>query len=250
MLPGDNGSDNGKVSILQGPPGPQGLPGDNGIPGIPGFPCIGSAESNNDNDNDNDDGPGSDDRTSTNVIGTTGSVYVRWGRSTCEDTAELVYEGVMGVARHIHKGSGSNYQCLPLNPIHDDVVSGTGGYRALMYGSEYQMNTFSPLSAVHDHDAVCAVCRVRSRGTVLMVPARNECPSTEWTREYYGYLMSDYYDQTNTEFICVDRNPEGRDGSSANLNGALLYFVEGRCGSLPCGPYVNGNELTWLSNND
>ncbi|XP_002737097.1 uncharacterized protein LOC100378529, partial [Saccoglossus kowalevskii] len=234
-------------SILRGPPGPQGTPGNNGIPGIPGTPGTspGIGCPNSSNDNDIDDRPTSDDRASTNVNGTAGSVYVRWGRSTCEDTAELVYEGVMGGAHYTHKGSGSNYQCLPMNPIYDDVESGTGGSRALMYGTEYQMSTFSPLSALHDHDAVCAVCRVRSRGTVLMVPARNECPSTEWTREYYGYLMSDYFDHpSNKEFICVDRNPEGRDGSNANLNGAMLYPVEGRCGSLPCGPYIDGNELT------
>nr|XP_002737844.1 PREDICTED: uncharacterized protein LOC100375184 [Saccoglossus kowalevskii] len=232
-------------TILRGPPGPQGLPGNNGIPGIPGTPGtspgIGCPNSRN---LDIDTGPVSGDSSASHVNETTGSVYVRWGRSTCEDTAELVYEGVIGGAHYTHKGSGSNYQCLPLNPIYDDVESGTGEWRALMYGTEYEVDSFSPLSALHDHDAVCAVCRVRSRGTVLMVPARNECPSTEWTREYYGYLMSDYYDQTNKEFICVDRNPEGRDGSSADLNGALLYPVEGRCGSLPCGPYIDGNELT------
>ncbi|XP_077867993.1 uncharacterized protein LOC100375332 [Saccoglossus kowalevskii] len=207
-----------------------------------GFPCIGSAESNN--DNDNDDGPGSGDRASTNVNGTTGSVYVRWGRSTCEDTAELVYEGVMGGAHYTHTGSGSNYQCLPLNPIYDDLGSGTGRSRALMYGAEYQIFNFDTLSAANDHDAVCAVCRVRSRGTVLMVPARNECPSTEWTREYYGYLMSQQYNYQKHDFVCVDSNLEGRIGGHESLDGALLYPVEGRCGSLPCGPYIDGNELT------
>ena len=32
--------------------------------------------------------------------------------------------------------------------------------------------------------------------------------------------------------------------SQGSKNGALLYLVEGVCGTLPCLPYVNGRELT------
>ncbi|XP_077869404.1 uncharacterized protein LOC144360708 [Saccoglossus kowalevskii] len=152
--------------------------------------------------------------------------------------------GIIGGAHYTQTGSGSNHQCLPLNPIFDDVVIGTGGSRSLMYGTEYETSNFAPLAGVHDHDAVCAVCKVNSRSSVLMVPARNECPSDQWTREYYGYLMSDYHGHKRSEFICVDRNPEGRMASNTNSDGALLYLVEGRCGSLPCGPYVEGHELS------
>ena len=45
-------------------------------------------------------------------------------------------------------------------------------------------------------------------------------------------------------YICVDRDAEFIPSSSANANGALLYLVEGKCGQLPCGPYVAGRELT------
>ena len=84
----------------------------------------------------------------------------------------------------------------------------------------------------------------KSRGSMLMMPARNDCPSG-WTEEYKGYLMTAYHGhQHSTDFICVDGDPEYVPGSHANKNGALLYPVEGVCGSLPCLPYVSGRELT------
>ena len=81
----------------------------------------------------------------------------------------------------------------------------------------------------------------------MTIPAKMNCPS-DWTKEYHGYLMADRYNhQSATEFVCVDRNPEIRVSSNAaDQNGVLFYPVEGRCniGNLPCGPYINGAELT------
>ena len=48
----------------------------------------------------------------------------------------------------------------------------------------------------------------------------------------------------HSEFICVDGNPTATIETHADKDAALLYFVEGVCGSLPCGPYKNGYELT------
>ena len=116
---------------------------------------------------------------------------------------------------------------------------------AAIYGTEYEVSLFNPFKTnVHDHEAPCAVCYVSSRGTQLMLPARNDCPSG-WTREYWGYLMTDHYNHNgNKDFICVDEDAEAIPGTKANLNGALLYPVEGHCGALPCAPYVQGKELT------
>ena len=66
-----------------------------------------------------------------------------------------------------------------------------------------------------------------------MMPARNDCPSG-WIKEYHGYLMTAYHNHKHSsDFICVDGDPEYVPGSHANKNGALLYAVEGDCGSLP-----------------
>ncbi|XP_070535345.1 short-chain collagen C4-like [Ptychodera flava] len=217
----------------QGKAGPIGLRGQKGEPGLPGPTAAPPSI------------PEIVDDVRDAMRDDIGTVYVRWGRKTCPSTAELVYDGVIGGSRHDHMGGGANYQCLPLNPIYDNPTEGyqSGSY---MYGSEYQTDYFPPLSALHDGDPVCAVCRVKSRGTLLMVPARNECPSEEWTREYYGYLMAAHHTHKRSEYLCVDRNPEAMPDSAGNENGALLYVVEGRCdeAGLPCGPYATGYELT------
>ena len=75
---------------------------------------------------------------------------------------------------------------------------------------------------------------------MLMMPARNDCPSG-WTEEYHGYLMSERH---SPDFVCVDGTAEYVPGTHASKDGALLYPVEGVCGSLPCLPYVAGRELT------
>ena len=114
-----------------------------------------------------------------------------------------------------------------------------------MYGTEYEVDTFNPFKKnVHSYEAVCAVCFVKARGSMLMIPARNDCPSG-WTEEYHGYLMTEFYNhKKQRDFICVDEDADYVPGTEGSKNGALLYPVEGVCGSLPCKPYVNGRELT------
>ena len=53
-----------------------------------------------------------------------------------------------------------------------------------------------------------SVCFVKSRGSMLMIPAQNDCPSG-WTKEYHGYLMTAYYDHPNQkDYLCVDKDQE------------------------------------------
>ena len=75
-----------------------------------------------------------------------------------------------------------------------------------------------------------------------MIPAKTTCPPS-WTREYYGYLMSDYYRHRRTMFECVDRDAESVPGSAANTDGALFHFTEARCNGIACPPYAEGKEL-------
>ena len=56
--------------------------------------------------------------------------------------------------------------------------------------------------------------------------------------------MEHYTHKSSKDFICVDGDPEYVAGSGASKNGALVYSVQGQCGSLPCGPYVAGREFT------
>ncbi|XP_028398310.1 short-chain collagen C4-like [Dendronephthya gigantea] len=188
-------------------------------------------------------------RTGKPGVATGGAVYTRWGRKTCPGTNKTtkLYSGVMAGSHYTHPGGGSNYLCLPLNPVFEKISGGSqGGY---IYGTEYEIYSAQkqifPNSNLHDHDAPCAVCHSESRASHVMIPARNVCPSG-WTMEYKGYLMAEHHNngKGRTQYICVDGKPEATIGSHVNKDGALLYFVESTCGSIPCPPYVQGYELT------
>ncbi|XP_072021052.1 uncharacterized protein [Amphiura filiformis] len=177
---------------------------------------------------------------------TSGSLYIRWGRSECPSTASFVYEGIVGGSHHSHTGGAANYLCLPLDTEDLQVDAGISGDRSFLYSTEYRIYSFAPLSHLLHHDVPCAVCRVTGRSTQLMIPAKTTCPA-DWTSEYKGYMMSASYDYDHqTEYVCVDENAEARVGNNSSAGGSYMYPVEATCGTngLPCLPYVAGKELT------
>ena len=170
-----------------------------------------------------------------------GVVYTRWGRTTCPDTpgTELVYAGMAGGTRHNTQGGASNHLCMPKNP---DYLQYTPGVQdnSPVRGADYRTNL---LSSVHDHDAPCAVCLASARETVLMIPAKTQCPPS-WTLEYTGYLMSAHVTHYRSVFECIDKDPERVPGSAAATLPALFYHAEATCSELPCPPYDPQKELT------
>ena len=157
----------------------------------------------------------------------------------------MCYPGFIAGAYYSHKGGGGEYICLPNQPKYGKYTNSfdSGGR---IYGTEYQMSSFNPFNRnVDNHDAPCVVCYVRSRGTQLMIPAKNDCPHG-WTEEYHGYLMTAHYGHTiSRNYIRVDQEPESVPGSHSDRNGALLYLVEPDCNHFSgCPPYYNGRELT------
>ncbi|XP_014678618.1 PREDICTED: uncharacterized protein LOC106818421 [Priapulus caudatus] len=121
-----------------------------------------------------------------------GAVYVRWGRTSCPETgAELIYDGVAGNSHHTHTGGGGDYQCLPNEPQWGRYADGFQG-KNYIYGVEHEINGYNPFldshlsgEALHNQDAVCAVCRTQGRASKLMIPAWKTCPQS-WTLEYHG----------------------------------------------------------------
>ena len=78
----------------------------------------------------------------------------------------------------------------------------------------------------------------------FLMPGKISC-SAGLTQVYYGYLMTGWYNYpAATDYYCVDESPEDITGREANKDGFVLYFVESRCGSLQCPPYVDGREMT------
>ena len=157
--------------------------------------------------------------------------------------------GVIAGSHYTHTGGGSNLLCLPLEPIYDLHQPGVQT-PSLIYGTEMETNYMTAdqeWKNLQDQGPPCAVCLALQKPTILMIPARNVCPSSNWTLEYSGQLMADHHTHKRNEYICVDRHPEVIPRTATDTNGALLYVVEAACtnaNSLPCGPYISGHELT------
>ena len=173
-----------------------------------------------------------------------GAVYTRWGRTTCPNITgtQLVYAGRAAGSFYSNRGGGANYICLPNDPSYLQYRSGTQSVRDYLYGTEYDTHD-GPLSGVNNHDAPCAVCYVSTRGAVLMIPAKTTCPSSSWTQEYNGYLMSAQHGHYRSMHECVDQNPESVPGGAADQSGALFFHVEATCHGIACPPYTAGREL-------
>ena len=175
---------------------------------------------------------------------TGGAVYVRWGRTVCpsEQGTELVYSGKAGGTYYSHSGGAANIICMPNDPNHLQYESGQQGY-AYVYGVRVSGSGNQPLSYSYGYYLPCAVCYVPTRDTILKIPAKVNCPA-QWTREYYGYLVSEYYGHSGRLlYECIDKDPER--GESTSSNSAYLHHVEPVCSNgVSCPPYDSSKELT------
>ena len=213
--------------------GPQGAIGEKGLQGSPGL-------------------PGSQGEQGAQGPPTGGAVYTRWGRTSCPSGqgTELVYSGRAGGSWYIKTGGASNYLCMPDNPDYLLYGSGNTG-RNYLYGVEYDPASNQPFrqqnNNVYAHNAPCAVCFTTLRDTVMMIPAKTECP-TSWTTEYIGYLMSQAQHHTHsTMYECVDKEPESVPGLNAvnwGSGSAIFDHVEASCNGMDCNHYDAGKELT------
>ena len=176
-----------------------------------------------------------------------GAVYTRWGRMDCPAVSgtRLVYTGIVGGTYHSTKGGASNYLCMPKNPDYLEYTPGVQGWSPV-HGAEYEAHapySNSNFRHLDDDNVPCAVCQVTSRNTMLMIPAKTQCPEF-WTREYYGYLMTEWIGNYRTMFECVDRYAQALPGLAADTEGVRFLFTEGTCNGLPCPPYDPQKELT------
>ncbi|XP_068731841.1 short-chain collagen C4-like isoform X1 [Montipora capricornis] len=240
ILPGRDGRDG-----VPGPPGPAGRDGRDGRQGLQGLRGIMGAKGEAGKQGlPGPQGPeGALGPRGPQGPRHAGVSYNRWGRKSCAGNATTIYKGFMGSGFYSQSGGGSNYLCLPDNPVFDET-SPSWQSTATIYGTEYETGSFPRLSHLQNHQAPCAVCYVSARASQVMIPATNSCASG-WTKEYTGYLMTSHYGHVHeTEFVCIDKDPETVPGSHTDTNGAVLYVVQSNCGTLPCKPYIEGHELT------
>ena len=169
--------------------------------------------------------------------------YTRWGKTTCRRGTERIYDGYVGGGWYNQKGNGANYLCLPKDPQY--LSSVRPSWQSYLYGAEFETNNKIFGKTTHNYNVPCAVCHAPRKSSKLMIPAKISCPKS-WTREYYGYLMTEYHpNNRNAVYECIDNYPDVIAGSAKNTNGALFYFVEAVCGyGLPCGPYCARRAVT------
>ena len=139
---------------------------------------------------------------------------------------------------------GADHLCMPITPEYLQFTSGNQGVP--LHGVEYRAGDNSSLSSVENHNVPCALCYTTTRVTVVMIPAKVNCP-TNWTMEYNGYLMTSHSNNHRSTYQCVDRDPETVPGTSSEQSSddALFYHVEAVCTGDYCPLYRdNGKELT------
>ena len=162
---------------------------------------------------------------------------------TCDDVRgflsmeHFVFIGNAGGSHSDKQGGGSDYICLPADPIFEDVSHSHSSDKTRVYGTKYRYNPRM------DGVVPCAVCQSRGKN-VMMIPARNAC-YPGFSVEYTGYLATSYVSaQYRSTHVCVDGQPElGEGAQSGAVGGAYLYRAEIFCGAVPCSTYHDGGDL-------
>ena len=170
-----------------------------------------------------------------------------------------VFQGYAAGPHYDVGGGGSNLLCLPEDPQWKNYLNGYSTYSGRIAGVKYEIfnsgysyenSVFSEANnggnSLGEKAASCAVCYVGGRSTVVMIPARTQCPDG-WTMEYGGYLASDASHDKNrkrSSYVCLDEVPEVAAGGTHQQDQATIYPVEVQCETLPCSLYINGRELT------
>ena len=131
--------------------------------------------------------------TAENTSTSSGIAYTRWGNSSCPDVdgTELVYSGRAAGSLH-----GTDYVCMPDDPEYQPCEHDGSNCETMNGVGLYNHTSVSPCFAV------CAVCYISRRSTIIMIPAKVTCP-LNWTYEYSGLLMTDRSNHSQHE--CVDK---------------------------------------------
>jgi hypothetical protein len=156
--------------------------------------------------------------------------------------ASLLITGFAAGDFYSSKASTTNTLCLPHDP--DAAPAGVpfNDVGGRIHGSEYE---FDFKNVAWNDDVPCVTCYT-TQAVSIMIPAKTSCPSS-WTKQYAGFLTSGghYSDQYGAEYLCVDGDPEYMTDGARQVNhqGRLFYPVHSVCGSLPCPPYKNSQNL-------
>lgn len=153
-----------------------------------------------------------------------GVTYTRWGRTTCPNGVETIYDGVAAGERSSHLGGTSSQLCLSKIPSYPTQTSDVDNTGADIYGTEYE-STLGDLNALRFNTATCAICFQPDADAVFMYPGSTNCP-VGWNQEYKGYLMTNAFNEESKEAICVDETPQAILGNPADDFSNNWYPIE------------------------
>ncbi len=149
------------------------------------------------------------------------TTYERIGSKDCPDIngTSLIYKGVtvsysFNYTNNIPT-SYSGFRCMPTDEKDIDYYPGDKESTYTLMEQVYSENITEYITFTNSnhYDAVCAVCMIEGRGSIVVLPGTYECKDS-WTMEYYGYLM--------TGNTCVDKKMLGIDGSGDPKRAAFL----------------------------
>jgi len=165
-------------------------------------------------------------------------VYTRWGHYNCPPNSRRLYHGVMSGTLWTIKGAGANFLCMP---VHNSYYGAP-----LLYRNRIRGNTFiQPVTYAHPlkgrdffHQIACAVCQANYKTSTVMIPGRSACPAG-WTRQYYGYIMTEYggNDNSRYQFECIDKNMI--PAASGKKHGGVALRKVGTSKGMPSGYRTN-----------
>ena len=124
-----------KIEFLRGRDGRDGQPGAPGAEGVPGR----DGRHGRDGSTGMQGPPGPPGVQGPPGTTLAGTIYTRWGSSTCPNVTgtELIYSGITA-GTHYNIGGGTEYLCMPDDPEYGTFTSGIQGLSRL-YSTEYEL---------------------------------------------------------------------------------------------------------------
>ncbi|KAK7504927.1 hypothetical protein BaRGS_00003955, partial [Batillaria attramentaria] len=125
-------------------------------------------------------------------------------------------QGVAGGSWQGDYGGAANRLCLSLEPQFDGV-SFDNSVENKLHGAEYYFPGHTP------NDVPCCVCRA-PYPTTIMLPGTFTCPPG-WVPQYTGHVTAgNRLSKAASEFLCLDGEPEDRQGTYRIDNGAYFEY--------------------------
>ncbi len=164
------------------------------------------------------------------------TTYERIGNIECPDIpgTSLIYRGItISYSYNSTQNTPTSYsgfRCMPRDKEYIDYYTDDFPYEEDQVNNGNITKYITSTGSNH-RDALCAVCMVEGRGSIVVQPGTDKCLDS-WTTEYNGYLMTGY--------TCVDTEMQG---SIATGYPARVAFLRHEVISTKVSPYYQDQNV-------